>query len=100
MTSRHYTNDRQKREEIINQIGIGTVVAKFVVDRGHRNGAERHEITTTGIIVIYNNKTNKMITKLIARPGQIRRYYPEGKAPRKLVEKTLDNTRNTGYNYL
>lgn len=100
MTSRHYTNDRQRREEVINQIGMGNVVAKFVVDRGHRNGAERHEITTTGIIVIYNNKTNKMITKLIARPGQIRRYYPEGKAPRKLVEKALDNTRNTGYNYL
>lgn len=100
MTSRHYTNDRQKREEVINQIGIGKVVDSFIIDRGHRAGAERHEITNTGIIVIYNDKTNKMITKLIARPGQIRRYYPEGKAPKKLVEKALNNTRNTGYNYL
>lgn len=100
MTSKHYTNDRQNREQVINTIGIGKVVARFVVDRGHKKGAERHEITDTGIIVIYNNKTNKMITKLIARPGQIRRYYKEGKAPKNLIEKAIDNTVKNHYNYL
>ena len=98
MTSKHYTNDRQRREQIINQIGIGKVVASFIVDRGHVNGAERHEITNTGIIVIYNNRTNKMITKLIARPGQIRRYYKEGKAPKDLIKKAIDNTVKNHYN--
>lgn len=97
MTSRHYTEDRQRREEIINTIGIGVVVDRFVVDKGHRNGPERHEITSTGIIVIYNNRTNKMVTKLIARPGQIRRYYENGIAPRQLIERAIENTRH-GYN--
>lgn len=99
MTSRHYTNDRQRREEIINTIvGQGTPVAAFLVDRGHRNGAEIHEITDTGIINIYNQRTHKLVTKLIARPGQIRRYYPEGKAPRFLIEKAIDNTIKNDYN--
>ena len=98
MDSKHYTNDRTKREEIIQKIGIGTVVDSFIVDRGHRNGAEIHQITSTGIIVIYNQRTGKMITKLIARVGQIKRYYPEGKAPKNLIEKALDNTVKNHYN--
>ena len=36
MNSRHYTNDRQNREAIITQIGVGTVIKEVVVDRGHR----------------------------------------------------------------
>lgn len=98
MTSQHWTNDRQTREDVIRMIGLGEVVATFIVDRGHRNGAERHEITSTGIIVIYNNRTNKMVTKLIARPGQIRRYYENGRAPRNLIEKAIDNTVRNHYN--
>lgn len=97
MTSQHWRNERQSREDVIRMIGLGEVVATFIVDRGHRNGAERHEITSTGIIVIYNNRTNKMVTKLIARPGQIRRYYENGIAPRQLIEKAIENTRH-GYN--
>ena len=100
MTSKHYSNDRQNRERIINTIGIGKVVDSFIVDRNHPNGAERHEITDTGIIVIYNNRTNKMITKLIARPGQIRRYYKDGKAPKNLIDKAIDNTVKNHYNYV
>lgn len=100
MTNKHYTNDRQRREKAINMIGQGTPVATFIIDRGHRNGAELHEITDTGIINIYNQKTHKLITKLIARPGQIKRYYEEGKAPRFLIEKAIDNTVKNRYNYL
>ena len=98
MNSKHYTKDRQKREAIINTIGIGKVVDSFVIDRGHRNGAEIHKITDTGIIIIYNQHTKKMITKLIARPGQIRRYYKDGKAPKNLIEKAIDNTVKNCYN--
>lgn len=75
--SRHYTEDRKAREEIINKIGTGKAIATVRVDRGHRNGAELHTITTTGIIIIRNERTHKMITKLIARPGQVRRYFTE-----------------------
>lgn len=75
MTSNHYTVDRARREAVIREIGEGKKYAEFIVDRGHRNGAERHVLTTTGIIVIYNLRTNKLVTKLIARPNQIKRYY-------------------------
>ena len=47
MNSRHYTKDRQNREAIITQIGVGTVIKEVVVDRGHRNGPEIHKITDT-----------------------------------------------------
>ena len=75
MVSKHYVKDRVARERLINQIGIGKEVATFRVDKGHPNGAELHTITTTGIIIIRNERTHKLVTKLIARPGQIRRYF-------------------------
>lgn len=81
MTSTHYKNYRYIREKKIRNIGEGKTYAEFFVDRGHKDGAERHVLTTTGIIVVYNALTNRLVTKLIARPGQIRRYYPDGGAP-------------------
>lgn len=98
MNSKHYSQDREAREAIIRKIGQGEVVASFRVDRGHRNGAEIHKITNTGIILIYNERTGKMVTKLIARVGQIKRYYKDGKAPRYLIEKAIDNTVKNNYN--
>lgn len=98
MTSKHYTNDRAEREKVIEMIGYGAIVAEFVVDRGHKNGAEVHKISTTGIITIYNQRSGKLITKLIARPGQIRRYYPNGNAPKNLIKKAIDNTVYNDYN--
>ena len=77
MTSKHWTEDRQERENLIKTIGLGTEVATFMVDKGHRNGPELHTITTTGIIIVRNARTKKMVTKLIARPNQIRRYFDE-----------------------
>lgn len=76
-TSKHYMEDRKAREELIQRIGEGTPVKEVRVDRGHRNGAEIHVISSTAIITIYNEKTRKIITKLIAKPGQIKRYYNE-----------------------
>ena len=98
-TSRHYQTDRQERERVIKEvIGYGKVV-KVVFFEG-KQGEEMHEITSTGIINIYNVKKGRLITKKIARPGQIRRYYEEGKAPKFLIEKAIDNTVKNGYNYL
>lgn len=97
MTSKHYTIDRQERENLIKEIGIGVVVKKVRVDRHHRNGAEIHEITSTGIVVIYNERTGKLITKLIARVGQIKRYYEEEKAPKELIKIAYEH-QIKGYN--
>lgn len=75
MNSKHWTKDRQERRKLIETIGYGNTIKTVVVDRHHKNGPEIHEISDTGIITIFNQKTKKMITQLIARPGQIKRYF-------------------------
>lgn len=96
-TSKHWSKDRQRRSHIIAQIGMGQVIREVVVDRGHRNGPEVHKVTSTGLVVIYNQRTQIMVTVLIARPNQIKRYFPEGKAPEKILKIALEHTR-AGYN--
>ena len=99
MTSRHYNEDRKNREDLIRTIGYGTSVKTVEVDKHHRNGPEIHEISSTGIITIYNKRTHKLITKLIARPGQIRRYYKEGETiPSGLLEIAREHQRMNYYN--
>ena len=97
MTSRHWETERQYRELIIKKIGLGKVAGQFVVDRGHKNGAEVHIITTTAIILVYNARTKKLVTKLIARPAQIKRYYPNGDYPQEIVDLAYEHTK-LGYN--
>lgn len=100
MTSRHYNKDRIEREKLIKKIGMGKEVATFRIDRHHINGAELHTITSTGIIVIRNENTNKMITKLIARPNQIKRYFTEDtKEVRRLVAIAREH-QIKGYNMI
>ena len=91
--TKHYQNDRAKREEVIRQIGEGQDYAEFVVDRGHRNGAELHVITTTGIIKIYNVITKRLVTKLIARPNQIKRYFSDGNYPMDIIRLAKEHQR-------
>lgn len=72
----HYNNERYNREKFIDKyIGDGYIVDGFVVDKGHINGVEVHSITENAIIIIHNYRTGKLITKLLARPQQIKRYY-------------------------
>ena len=77
MVSNHYKRQRYKREKFINECcnGDGKIIDEFVVDKGHKDGLERHCVTDTGIIIIYNAVSGKLVSKLIARPNQIKRYY-------------------------
>lgn len=98
MYSKHYISERIEREKLIQKIGLGVELDTIRVDRHHINGAELHTITSTGIIIIRNERTNKIVTKLIARPGQIRRYYDE--VP-KIMEKVIQIAKvhqELGYN--
>lgn len=98
-TTRHWNEERRNRNDLIeNVIGIGNPIKETIIDRGHRNGAERHVLTDTGIIVIYNVRTDELITKLIARVGQVKRYYEDGKAPKEVVRLARKHT-ELGYNY-
>lgn len=74
--SLHYAEQRQDRESFIDgHLGDGNIVESFTVNRGHPKGSETHSVTDTGIIIVRNTLTGKLITKLIARPEQLRRLY-------------------------
>ncbi len=89
----HYKYKRYKREKFIDKHlnGDGNVIDSFVVDRGHKDGLERHDITDTGLIIVYNLNSGKLVTKLIARPQQINRYYQDvnREPPRWLINLAL-----------
>ena len=70
MYSKHYVSERIEREKLIQKIGIGIELDTIRVDRHHINGAELHTITSTGIIIIRNERTKKIVTKLIVEPVQ------------------------------
>lgn len=92
----HAKNDRNDRlNRIKSQIGSGEPVVSFVVDTGHPNGNEIHTILNNGVIVIQNERTKKLITSLIARPGQIKRYWNnQGKRVPEDLTYLLDIARN------
>lgn len=101
----HFSIDRSERHlKVLSLLGVGRHLYSFIVDKGHVNGAEIHSIFSNGVIVIRNRRTNLLITELIARPGQIRRYWEiQGKAlPCEMwvvMEKAKQN-QVKGYNYL
>ena len=98
MASIHYTYERREREALIKQIGYGYTVKRTIVDKGHVNGPEIHCLSNTGIVTIYNQRTNKLITRLIARPGQVARYYGgRENAPQWLLDIAYEHMQN-GYN--
>lgn len=102
MNTRHYDADKNtavRREIIEKYIGWGENIFSAEVDRGHKNGTEIHVITDTAIIKVYNIRTKKHVTDLIARPNQIKRvYHAKGQyAPRWLLDIAYEN-RSRGFN--
>ena len=69
--------NRSKRLQIAERLIIeesAKVLKIAVVNKGHKNGNEIHVIFNNGIIKVYNARTRKFITILIARVPQIERY--------------------------
>ena len=93
-----HTRERQKRIALAKQL-INSESAKVlqytICDTGHKNGLEVHVIYNNGIVFIYNMKSHRLITVLIARVPQIERYNI-------VVTKTMRKKINThiaqGYN--
>lgn len=72
-----HTSERQKRLMLANQLIIseGAKVIQYTIcDTGHANGLEVHIVYNNGIVFVYNMKSRKLITVLIARIPQIERY--------------------------
>ena len=74
-TTSHGVN-RSKRLQIAERLIIeerAKVIRIAVVNKGHENGNEIHVIFNNGIIKVYNARTRKFITVLIARVPQVER---------------------------
>ena len=68
---------RSKRLQIAERLIIeesAKVIKIAVVNKGHKNGNEIHVVFNNGIIKVYNARTHKFITVLIARVPQVERY--------------------------
>ena len=72
-----HTNERTNRivkvEQLMREEDAKRLEA-YVVDKGHSNGDEVHVLYNNGIVRIYNLRTGKHITDLIARLPQMERY--------------------------
>lgn len=66
-----------------------------IVNKGHDNGNEVHVIYNNGIVKVYNAKTHKYITILIARLPQITRY---GIKPTQTMRAKIKKHISNGYN--
>lgn len=91
----HFKNSRLVRfNRVEKEIGLGYAIRKCLVDTGHAKGQEIHIITDTGVIFVFNKGTKNLVTIMVARPKQIKRYYaPFGEeAPELLLKKAYNNT--------
>ena len=69
--------NRSKRLQVAERLIIeesAKVVKIAVVNKGHKNGNEAHVIYNNGVVKIYNERTGRFITVLVARVPQIERY--------------------------
>lgn len=91
---------RSKRLQVAKRLIIeeSAKVCKIaIVNKGHANGNEIHVIYNNGIIKVYNARTRKFITVLIARVPQIERYKIKvTKAMRNKIKSHIAK----GYNHI
>lgn len=95
----NHITKRSKRLQIANMLLFtesATLLGCYVIDTGHENGLEVHEVWNNGIIKVYNLHTSKFITVLIARVGQMKRY-PNIEITKTMKRKIKDHVQN-GYN--
>ena len=95
----NHITKRSKRLQIANMLLFtesATLLGCYVIDTGHANGLEVHAVYNNGIIKIYNLRTSKFITVLIARVNQMKRY-PNVEITKTMKRKIKAHVKN-GYN--
>ena len=93
----HIAN-RSKRLQVAERLILeesAKVIRIAVVNKGHKNGEEIHVVFNNGIVKVYNARTHKFITVLIARVPQIARY--KIKVTKTMRNKIKSHVKN-GYN--
>ena len=92
--------NRSKRLQIAERLiyeESAKVIKIAVVNKGHANGEEVHVVYNNGVVKVYNERTHRFITVLIARVPQIERYNVKvTKAMRKKINMHVKN----GYNHI
>lgn len=95
----HVAN-RSKRLQVAERLiyeESAKVLKIAVVNKGHKNGEEIHVIYNNGVVKIFNARTRKFITVLIARVPQIERCKIKvTKTMRNKIESHIAN----GYNHI
>lgn len=90
--------NRSHRLQIAERLIIeesAKVLKIAVVDKGHKNGNEVHLVYNNGIVKVYNARTRKFVTVLIARVPQIERYKIK---VTKTMKKKINLHIKNGYN--
>ena len=91
--------NRSKRLQVAERLiyeESAKVLKIAVVDKGHANGNEIHIIYNNGIVKVYNERTHKFITVLIARVPQIERYNIR---VTKTMKHKIESHIKQGYNH-
>ena len=91
---------RSKRLQVAERLIIeesAKVLKIAVVNKGHKNGNEIHVILNNGIIKVYNARTHKFITVLIAQVPQIERYNIK---VTKTMQSKIESHIAKGYNHI
>jgi len=70
-----HENERKQRKEIYKDLFNGSYENTFIIDNHHPNGLEVHDIFNTGLCIVRNKNTKKIITYKALRPSQYKRYY-------------------------
>lgn len=106
-TTTHHKTDGRVRTEVIKTMlgGYGNPILTNVIDRGHEKGLEKFILTDNGIIIVRNFRTDRHITDLIARKGQIfSRFGDKFKTlPKEMQRHILDlceDRERKGYNII
>ena len=92
--------NRSKRLQIAERLIIeesAKVLKIAVVNKGHTNGEEIHVVYNNGVVKVYNERTHKFITVLIARVPQIERYNVK---VTKAMRKKINLHVKKGYNHI
>lgn len=97
MTSKHYTETRKRRENAIKKIGLGKVVFTTVKYDYKKHRHFKYEITDTAILIVKaTDEEDFIITKIIARPSRITKYWED--APQEIIELAIKHSRQ-GYTF-
>lgn len=77
----NYKTVHSQEQSVINRMKLvdrdADKLYYFEVDKGHRNGAEIHCIMQDATVFVFNKKSEKFITVLLARTGQIDHYIDD-----------------------